>query len=340
MPEQVKVVCSTSGESAVKNKQKLGGGYDIEQPSDAVKRINFYTSTCFEGCDIYDPNGLTVIVSDGGAEHTLLDISTAFTQICGRVRNSKYLNVVYHVYSTTRYNTDISLAEFEKVTYDAFNDAKKYADIFNGMDESARLRTLDKIPSLGEPYIIKDGSRFIASRTFADLDVHRFRISHQIYRSHKNLSDELVANGYVISTYKYSCLAEKICANQSGRVKFRELFDEYVRLKIEKPILPQFSFDSNETICGRIATIQPLVREAYDKLGVDKVKELKYHIGNIKRELTKCAILEFDGNIVRLVDTTLPKCKPITKQRAKQKLQKIYNTLGLKRTAKASDLER
>ena len=89
-PEQVKVVCSVSGDNGENNQRKLGKDYPIGQPSDPVKKINFYTSTCFEGCDIYDENGVTFIVSDGNKSHTLLDISTLFTQICGRLRDSKY----------------------------------------------------------------------------------------------------------------------------------------------------------------------------------------------------------------------------------------------------------
>ena len=98
-PEQVKTVCSTSGDNAEVNRRKLGKAYAIGQPSDPVRKINFYTSTCFEGCDLYDENGVTFIVSDGNKSHTLLDISTLFTQICGRLRDSKYKGEIIHVYS-------------------------------------------------------------------------------------------------------------------------------------------------------------------------------------------------------------------------------------------------
>lgn len=73
-PEAVKIVCSTSGDSRQENQRKLGNAYPIGQPSDPAKKINFYTSTCFEGCDIFDPDGVTFIVSDGRKAHTLLDI--------------------------------------------------------------------------------------------------------------------------------------------------------------------------------------------------------------------------------------------------------------------------
>ncbi|KAA6304120.1 hypothetical protein EZS27_044235, partial [termite gut metagenome] len=53
-------------------------------------KVNFYTSTSFEGCDIYDENGKVYIISDRKKSHTLLDISTLIIPICGRIRDSKY----------------------------------------------------------------------------------------------------------------------------------------------------------------------------------------------------------------------------------------------------------
>ena len=72
-PDEVKIVCSTSGTSEQINREKLGGDYSIGIPDKAVRKINFYTSTAFEGCDIYDKQGKIYVVSDGTARHHLLD---------------------------------------------------------------------------------------------------------------------------------------------------------------------------------------------------------------------------------------------------------------------------
>ena len=139
MPEQVKIVCSTSGDNGQSNQNKLGQNYPIEQPSDPVKKINFYTSTCFEGCDIYDENGVTFIVSDGGKANTLLDISTLFTQICGRLRNSRYKDEIVHVFSTTRYSQDISVDEFIAATKRTLQDAVRYVKEINSLSDDTRI---------------------------------------------------------------------------------------------------------------------------------------------------------------------------------------------------------
>ena len=144
-PDQVKIVCSTSGDNGENNQRKLGTDYLIGQPSDPVKKINFYTSTCFEGCDIYDQQGVTFIVSDGNKSNTLLDISTLFTQICGRLRDSRYKGEIIHVYSTTKYSREVTLDEFTAATKNVLTEAVSYADEINKLSETTRIKTLSKI---------------------------------------------------------------------------------------------------------------------------------------------------------------------------------------------------
>jgi hypothetical protein len=54
------VVCANNAENARKLR-----GYQIGKPADLPCKVNFYTSTCFEGCDIFDEQGKTYIVSNG-----------------------------------------------------------------------------------------------------------------------------------------------------------------------------------------------------------------------------------------------------------------------------------
>ncbi|MCD8173111.1 MAG: hypothetical protein LUD76_06580 [Alistipes sp.] len=127
-PDNARVICSRSEETLKKNLAKLPIGFDISKALDPVKPINFYTSTCFEGQAIEDSSGQTFIVSNAGKEHTLMDISTSFIQICGRIRNSAYKDEIVHLYSTSRYQTEVSLEEFEESTHNALKKAQEYAD--------------------------------------------------------------------------------------------------------------------------------------------------------------------------------------------------------------------
>lgn len=91
-----KVVCSET--SRQKNRTlKMGSTLD------KVCKYNFYTSTAFEGCDIYDPNGKTIILCDTNIATTILDISTLVRQICGRLRDSIYKEEITLILNTSKH---------------------------------------------------------------------------------------------------------------------------------------------------------------------------------------------------------------------------------------------
>lgn len=336
-PTQVKVVCSVSGDNGESNQRKLGKDYPIGQPSDPVKKINFYTSTSFEGCDIYDKNGVTCIVSDGNKSHTLLDISTLFTQICGRLRDSPYKGEIIHVFSTTRYSREVTLDEFVASTKKVLAEAVSYADEINQLSDTAREKTLSKIKYINEQYIRIEDNRLVVDKNLANMDIVNFKICRHIYSTYVNLTNELQRNGYKITCHTFSHIIEKIENKSHARVTFQELFDEYHRLKTTQPF---FSLESYEELCAQIAVRYPLVKQAYDKLGTTKVQALKYHVGNIKRELIKRLPTPTEHKIVKMINATLTKQTPMTKSEVKATLQRIYDDLEIKQTAKASDLNK
>ena len=335
-PDKVKVVCSTSGENSENNQRKLGKDYPIGQPSDPVRKINFYTSTCFEGCDLYDKNGVTFIVSDGNKSHTLLDISTLFTQICGRLRDSKYKGEIIHVYSTTKYSRDVTLDEFVAATKKTLQEAVQYADEINSLSDTAREKTLSKIKYINEQYVRIEDNRLIVEKNLANMDIVNFKISRHIYATYVNLTDELQRNGYKVTVQTYSKVVEHLAANPTARTTFQELFDEYCRLKTMTEQF--FVVESPAELCAVIEQRHPLVKQAYDELGAAKVQALKYHVGNIRRELVKGLSIGDDYKIVMMINAAFQKQTPIAKNKAKERLQEIYDTLGLQRKAKATDL--
>ena len=335
--KDVKIVCSQSGTSKNENQKILGANYPIEQAGDAVKRINFYTSTCFEGCDIYDPNGRTYIVSDGNKANTLFDISTVFTQICGRIRDSHYGDMVTHIFSTTRYSQDVTLDEFVTSSHKAFAEAKRYANDINSLPDSSRIKTLEKIPYLNERYIRKEDNRLVVDGNLVNMDIVNFKICRHIYRHYANLSSELQQSGYKIEHHLYNFAAEKLESKPYTQINFKELFEEYVKLK--RPDF-MYSLNNNDERCAIIAKARPLVKQAYDALGVERVRELNYHTGNIRREITKQMDASIEYKVVKMLRDNISHCKAIPKSRIKEVLQSIYNELGITQRAKASDLTR
>lgn len=152
-PDNTRVVCSQSEEALKKNLDKLPNGFTISKALDGLKPISFYTSTCFEGQDIIDPNGRSFIVSHAGKDHTMLDISTTFIQICGRIRKSGYNDEIVHFYSTNRYLNDVSLEEFEQATYKVLEETEKNVIWLNSAPEKIKPKVIQQLPYMNEPFI-------------------------------------------------------------------------------------------------------------------------------------------------------------------------------------------
>jgi hypothetical protein len=84
----------------------------ISKVGENVRKINFYTATAFEGCDVQDENGHTFIVTDGKRDHTKIDIVTILPQIIGRIRNAVNKSKVHLLYTKNQYYSYVSEAEF------------------------------------------------------------------------------------------------------------------------------------------------------------------------------------------------------------------------------------
>ena len=131
-PELVKNVCRPDDE----NREKLAG-YSIDSPTGQPRKINFYTSTAFEGCDIYDPKGRIYIVSDGSIKHTMQDVSTSIRQIAGRIRDTRYKEIT-HLFSQSRYGKDVDYKKFQEATDYEIDRAKRWLKHRDTADEDLR----------------------------------------------------------------------------------------------------------------------------------------------------------------------------------------------------------
>ena len=149
-PDDVKIVCANNMDNARKLR-----GYRIGKPSDLPCKINFYTSTCFEGCDIFDEQGKTYVVSNGKNPNTLYDISTLFVQIIGRIRDSAYKDEVVHIFSNSGYKGDVSYSDFKSIVERECRISQTAVNEYNAQDK--RLRK-ECVLRLGEEHYM---DRFI-----------------------------------------------------------------------------------------------------------------------------------------------------------------------------------
>lgn len=343
-PEQVRIVCaedSTQGKGKKSNQAKLGDNYKIEDTTTPVKRINFYTATAFEGCDIYDENGRTYVVSDKYKAHTLVDISTLFIQIAGRIRNSSYGGEIVHIFNETRYSGGITYEEFSESTCREWIRSERLVAEVNAMTQECREVVIKGLMQKGLDikYLGCEEGRLILDRNLFKLDMRNFKITHKIYLSSDSLRDEYTKRGLKAGDSENIYFTDKLSANPKARVSFRDLFIEYTRLREKQGMILCLG---NRT--DRVALIEqekPLIREAYEKLGEKRVKELGYQVTNIKRELIKLKHTDCTKKILEMLfqeGYTDSDCTRTCAQ-IKKDLQEIYDCLEIGKKAVATDLQ-
>ncbi len=349
---QVRVICSDNknlGSGKKTNQRKLGENYQIASTLDDVKPINFYTATCFEGCDIYDENGRTIIVSDKDKSHTLLDIGTLIIQICGRIRKSNYQTQLLHIYSETRYKNFTSLDEFRASSEKQIQEAKEFIEDVNNMRVRSREKNInlllkDNKAGLNEMYIFKQGNKLSFDENLVKLDTMNFKITNQLYNSRATLSEEYSKCGFNVAETEEIIYTDKLVANRKAKISFKDMFREYAKLKSKTPLFYIGNIDERITL---IEQEKPLIKQAYEVLGVECVESLNYRVTNIKNVIIK-------NNVDTSIDRKILQCLKNqgigvgtrkTLKEWKAILQDIYTTLDIKqsynkiRTAKATDLK-
>lgn len=85
----VNIFCANSDRNNHKIANQLGVRF-LKGNLNDCKKINFLTSTTYEGCDINDPVGKTYIVVSSKRDSTALTNHILVPQICGRLRKSKF----------------------------------------------------------------------------------------------------------------------------------------------------------------------------------------------------------------------------------------------------------
>ena len=283
---------------------------------DSPRKINFFTSTCFEGVDLYDENAVIYIISDKTKSNTLVDISTAFQQIACRVRNTKYWDKIYHIYTSTRYDVALSYEEFKQESKKTIQLSNQYLDYINKAPEGfANLFT-----SLNEAYYIaKRGDEITFDENLVKIDLYNFKITRCLYKLRVNLTKEYQNHKFKVQ--EYTSLIKK-------SFKISNVFKEVVE-ECEKGDIDYLNWAFNK---------YDFLEVAVKYLGYKKMKELKYSPKTIKRYCMKYTHISKEEKVKKLCNDYFQTGLYYDNTTIKNEIQEIYNSLEIEKTAKASDI--
>jgi hypothetical protein len=179
-------------------------------------------------------------------------------------------------------------------------------------------------------YIMKDeNGNYFFNDMLPKLELMNFKIEKQIYRSGVQIIKNYATNNILIAERKFEKL-ENTIKKVSKKISFKEAYLKYSELSKGFVLGDQ---------AAEIAKIQPLVVEAYNKLGDDMVKKLRYIKNDIEKALMNCdknkSQLEKVGAIL-MKSITYPTVE--TCSRLIELIGEAYQIVGIEKKAKAADI--
>jgi len=333
--DNVRIVCADNNRNYNLIKSKLSNEFQLSVVDSEVKKLNFYTSTAFEGCDIFDEEGKNFIITDGKRDYTKIDIATLLPQIIGRVRNSRYSKVVDLIYTRNSYFSNTTEEEFEAEVLRNIEEARSDIEEFNNF----RINSIHRKNALehNSAFLLVDNDKLVLNDSAWYNEMHNFSTLRKTYFVSKNDKNNGIVEGkscFNNIDYNYKGI-EKIELKGINKLKlgnesqFRDLCLDYIEAEKNQNVFYLHIIREKDSI----------ISEAFRVLGEDKMRALKFRKKLIKEALLIDSTLQTnDFKIVNLLRLKVGAW--ISKAEAKEKLQKIYGRLRLTITAKSSDLEK
>ncbi|MCA0933248.1 DEAD/DEAH box helicase family protein [Lutimonas saemankumensis] len=334
-PNQIRIVCADNNYNNDSVSKGLNGEYKVESINSHVKKINFYTATAFEGCDIYDEDGKTIILTDGSKDHTKIDIITVLPQIIGRIRNTKYKNTVRLYYNKSPFFSDITENEYERSVKSKIQEAedivKKYHE-GSDMEKEMIFEYASK-----SSYLRVNADNICVNELALYNEMHNFSTLNKTFYVSNNGKSKIIRDGIkTINTIDYVYIEDdkveikginkKIVGK---RVAFKDECEDYFRLMENPPSFPKVYKDKFDKV----------IQNGFEILGEDKMRALKLRKKDISNELIKVDKLKSSTDkIVELLNLTNGKF--YSNQSLKKEIQKVYDVLEIISTAKAVDVEK
>ena len=292
--------------------------------TDAPKKINFYTSKCFEGVDLKDTEGKIYIVSDKSKAHTMVDISTSIQQICGRLRDTKFAQDIFHIYTTTRYDVELNYEEYKESTKTGIEEALEDTIQLNNLND--KLRT--KIVLSEESYVAKREDMFLFDENLVKIDLYNYKITKHLYRLRINLTKEYQKIGYKVNN--------EIPTNYKKLVKEKFQISNYF-----KEVVLECKESDDEDYILWATTKYNFLPDAIKYLGYERIETMEYNIQRIKKALLPYSHKSVNAKVKILLEQRKEIYQGgfITNENLKQIFADIYKELEINKTPKSSDIK-
>lgn len=279
--DSIKIVCSDNDFNK-RNINKVDTGL-FQKSLSSPKLINFYTSCVFEGCDIEDKYGRTYIVVNSNRTSSKVCMTTLVPQICGRIRNSVYINDVKMLVCGNIDCLDYTRDEWLSVVVENLLKAKSTVDTYNHakqLPNNQKILNTLRNSAIIDPYLVlTDDKDVIINQCAMQAEMQRYDIIHAQYYTISQADITVESN--VESLYKTNIVDDafrplggvyKSVVNKVGDYKI--MMKQYIKANNEKDQDTIDFIDLHVPICKRHLSV----------LSEDRIKTLRFRKKDIEIE--------------------------------------------------------
>ena len=313
----------------------------ISDITSAPAKINLYTSTAFEGADIFDEEGQTYIIINGLRDATKVDFHVLVPQICGRIRNTKYNEHINLLVGNLPEAASCTKEEWMQEVQKRIQDSEDVLnDIKEGKMSDAGREQLRKAAE-DDKYTFKDekGELYV-SDVALKAELQAYEALEATYVVRVVAGAEVNEDGYSASfralltdETKHKAFAHKpegVAKFLSGHSQcFYETMKEYCEARDA----------DNSKIYKLVDAKDDYFKTAYDVLTHDTIRKFEYRKLPIERAL-KIQDAQKDNATEIPTLLNLKKDEVILRSDIKVRIQDVYNELNIPDKAKATDIEK
>lgn len=338
-PEEVNIIVADNSENQ-KLIKKLGEDYStgrIPLKGEEHKQFTFCTSTAYMGVDFYSESASTFVISNCKKINTAVDIATELCQIAGRQRLdiNPFRKFIFFIYNTTREEADE--AEFNRVIKSKVDFSEltieQYHTLPPELKDLQRKNLLNISKTIGNEtfYLSYNEAEdsFVYNKLAELSDRLSFEVQNHTYRNGLMVRKELIATDKfnLAENQVYEAFSEYL-RGEIQRTSFREKMKDYLTYK---------ESDNKwvRLLSLRLSEEDERLRSYYDLLGADRIRALSCDEANLKKEV---AAISKEGSIEHSLKRQLHSGQRISKADLKGLIQQVYNSQGVKKTAKATDI--
>jgi len=280
------------------------------------------------------------MVSDSHKQHTLIDISTELKQIIGRIRDTKFYDKVYHIFTTTRYTDTISYEQYKKLVEDNMKKELKSVIDLNNLDShtlSNLIKSVKKTPNkiFGEYIVPTDDGKMLLDENLIMYDLYNYKLSKSTYKVRTIIEKECEEQGFKVTLFN----PEEDVENLTGvKQKIKHVPIINAQNNFKETVLKCEEGDSDFILWAYKQ--YDFLADAVLYLGYNKIKELDYNITNIKRHTDKAKFTNKEDIIKQELKRhyKINQGTWISMKELKDIFTNVYKTLDYNISPKATDI--